>query len=57
MKTPFRNPPDSTHKTVDEAPNERAAEGIDLTDEDEEILDRVWRDVGKGWSSDKKGDA
>ena len=57
MKTPFRNPPDSTHKTVDEAPNERAEEGIDLTDEDEEILERVWRDVGKGWSSDKKGDA
>ena len=57
MKTPFRNPPDSIHETVDESPYERAEEGIDLTDEDEEILERVWRDVGKGWSSDKKGDA
>lgn len=47
MKDPFRNPPESIHETADEAPNERAAEGIVLTDKDEEILDRVEHDLGR----------
>ena len=47
MKDPFRNPPESTHETADEAPNERAEEGIVLIDEDEKILDQVERDLGK----------